>query len=101
MNKIISILKNSKKTNMNNIEKHVTFSIDKPLETVYIVESFTTEDIVGNDWTATFDLCYREFSLPIEKGGCNNDYNVLVEKVYQLPDPCMYYLGKKWQELQQ
>ena len=78
--------------------KRVSFL--NPLETVFIVDALSTKDILGNDWGATFDLCYREFSLPIDKGGCNSNYEILVEKVYQLDDPCMYYLGKKWSELQ-
>jgi len=78
----------------------VWFPDSKELETIVHIKRLTIEEIIGTDWGLTFDLCYREFTLPLENGGCNSNYDLLVQKVYKLEDPCLYYLGKKWGELQ-
>ena len=42
------------------------------------------EEKRGRDWQVTTDLTCREFKLPIEKGGCGGDWNVLQSKLDKL-----------------
>ena len=57
------------------------------------------EEKRGRDWKITTDLTCREFILPIEKGGCGGDWNVLQCKLDQLDEPCWYLIGQLWQRM--
>ena len=51
------------------------------------------EDKLGKDWLKTQDLTCREFSLPIEKGGCGGNWQVLQNKLDKLSEPCWKMIG--------
>merc|ERR1711934_1166294 len=57
------------------------------------------ENKIGKDWQQTFDLVFREFNLPVEKGGCGGLWKVLEEKTSQLEEPDYCLIGQKWREL--
>ena len=57
------------------------------------------ENKIGKDWQQTFDLVYREFHLPVEKGGCDGKWSILEKKVYQLEEPDFCVLGQKWRSM--
>ena len=57
------------------------------------------EEKRGRDWQVTTDLTCREFKLPIEKGGCGGDWNVLQSKLDKLDEPYWYLIGQLWQKL--
>jgi hypothetical protein len=51
------------------------------------------EDKLGKDWLRTQDLTYREFALPIERGGCGKNWNILQKKLDELVEPCWMMIG--------
>ncbi len=51
------------------------------------------EDKLGKDWLRTQDLTYREFTLPIERGGCGKNWNILQKKLDELVEPCWMMIG--------
>lgn len=51
------------------------------------------EDKLGKDWLKTQDLTCREFSLPIEKGGCGRNWQILQCKLNKLSEPCWKMIG--------
>jgi len=53
----------------------------------------------GRDWQRTTDLTCREFKLPIEKGGCGGDWNVLQSKLDELEEPYWCLIGQLWHKL--
>ena len=53
----------------------------------------------GRDWQRTTDLICREFKLPIDKGGCGGDWNVLQSKLDELEEPYWCLIGQLWQKL--
>ena len=53
----------------------------------------------GTDWQRTTDLICREFKVPIEKGGCGGDWNVLQSKLDELEEPYWYLIGQFWKKL--
>ena len=57
------------------------------------------EDQIGKDWQQTFDLVFREFNLPIQKGGCGGVWKILEEKISQLEEPDFCLIGQKWRQL--
>jgi len=57
------------------------------------------EDQIGKNWQQTFDLVFREFNLPIQKGGCGGIWKILEEKISQLEEPDFCLIGQKWREL--
>jgi hypothetical protein len=57
------------------------------------------EEKRGRDWQITTDLTCREFKLPIEKGGCGGEWDVLQCKLDQLEEPYWYLIGQLWQRM--
>ena len=57
------------------------------------------EEKRGRDWKITTDLTCREFILPIERGGCGGDWNVLQCKLDQLDEPYWFLIGQLWQRM--
>ena len=57
------------------------------------------ENKIGKNWQQTFDLVYREFHLPVDKGGCDGEWSILEKKVYQLEEPDFCVLGQKWRSM--
>ena len=57
------------------------------------------EDKLGKDWLKTQDLTCREFSLPIEKGGCGRNWQILQCKLNKLSEPCWRMIGMLWHSL--
>ena len=51
------------------------------------------EDKLGKDWLRTQDLTCREFVLPIERGGCGKNWNILQQKLDDLVEPCWMMIG--------
>lgn len=56
------------------------------------------ENKVGKDWQKTFDLIYREFETPLEKGGCDGKWEHLEEKLSQLEEPDFCLIGQFWRQ---
>jgi hypothetical protein len=57
------------------------------------------EEKLGKDWQRTQDLTCREFSMPIEKGGCGRNWHVLQYKLDKLGEPCWRMIGMLWHSL--
>jgi len=56
-------------------------------------------DKKGKDWQRTHDLRYREFHIPVEKGGCGNNWNVFEKKIDELEEPDWCLVGGLWNKL--
>lgn len=57
------------------------------------------ENKIGKDWQKTIDLIYREFKMPIEKGGCDENWENLEEKLLLLEEPDFCLIGQFWRQL--
>tara|TARA_B110000285_G_C14515238_1_gene334093 strand:- start:27 stop:329 length:303 start_codon:yes stop_codon:yes gene_type:complete len=57
------------------------------------------EEKKGKDWQRTIDLTCREFKMPIEKGGCGGDWNILESKLDELEEPYWYLIGSLWKNI--
>ena len=57
------------------------------------------EEKLGKDWQRTQDLTCREFTVPIEKGGCGKNWHVLQYKLDKLGEPCWRMIGMLWHSL--
>lgn len=56
------------------------------------------ENKVGKDWQKTFDLIYREFEKPLERGGCDGEWTHLEEKLSELEEPDFCLIGQFWRQ---
>jgi len=61
------------------------------------IEEF--EEKRGRDWQRTTDLTCREFKVPLEKGGCGGDWNILQSKLDELEEPYWCLIGQLWSRL--
>jgi len=57
------------------------------------------EEKKGKNWQRTADLTCREFNLPVEKGGCGGNWNILESKLDELDEPYWLLIGQLWQSL--
>jgi len=55
---------------------------------------FAKVAILGKDWQRTMDLVYREFSIPIELGGCGGQWELLEDKLLLLEEPYWALIGE-------
>lgn len=55
---------------------------------------FAKAVILGKDWQRTTDLVYREYSLPVEQGGCGGDWALLEDKLHELEEPYWAVIGE-------
>lgn len=53
----------------------------------------------GDDWQETQDLVYREFTIPVEEGGCGRNWHILQSKLDKLNEPCWRMIGMLWNTL--
>jgi len=65
----------------------------------YAARNKAKENQIGKDWQRTSDLIYREFSLPIESGGCDDRWDILEERIYLLEEPDFCLIGQLWRTL--
>ncbi|KAK3249019.1 hypothetical protein CYMTET_41542 [Cymbomonas tetramitiformis] len=53
---------------------------------------------IGTDWEATRNLTY-DFDLPLEEGGCGEEWHIFEEKIGQLAEPEWAAVGLLWRDL--
>ena len=73
-------------------------TMDNVLEGFLAIDAAKIE-VLGKDWQKTTDLVYREFRLPLDKGGCNGDWDTLEEKLSNIDEPYWSIIGQLWSTL--
>lgn len=56
-------------------------------------------EVLGRNWLETSDLIYRMFYFPIEKGGCNEQWEILEQKLLEMEEPQWSLIGQLWSSL--
>lgn len=54
---------------------------------------------IGKGWQQTFDLVTREFYLPLEKNGCNGNWEIFEKKISIIDEPDYHLFGLLWRQL--
>ena len=62
---------------MQTIKKRVAFEDNIMIRHYEYFREEELEEKLGKDWQRTQDLTCREFTVPIEKGGCGRNWRVL------------------------
>ena len=84
---------------MQTIKKRVAFEDNIVIRHYEYLREEEMEEKLGKDWQRTQDLTCREFSMPIEKGGCGRNWHVLQYKLDKLGEPCWRMIGMLWHSL--
>jgi hypothetical protein len=84
---------------MQTIKKRVAFEDNIMIRHYEYFREEELEEKLGKDWQRTQDLTCREFSIPIEKGGCGRNWHVLQYKLDKLGEPCWRMIGMLWHSL--
>lgn len=84
---------------MQTIKKRVAFEDNIVIRHYEYLREEEMEEKLGKDWQRTQDLTCREFSIPIEKGGCGRNWHVLQYKLDKLGEPCWRMIGMLWHSL--
>ena len=84
---------------MQTIKKRVAFEDNIMIRHYEYFREEELEEKLGKDWQRTQDLTCREFSIPIEKGGCGRNWRVLQYKLDKLGEPCWRMIGMLWHSL--
>jgi len=63
--------------------------------------SRTTRDatksfVLGSGWQQTMDLVHREWQMPITRGGCGGQWQVLEDKLMAIDEPYWAAVGELW-----
>lgn len=62
-------------------------------------KSMGKTEVLGQNWMETSDLVYREFYSPIERGGCNRQWEILEKKLLEMEEPQWSLIGQLWSSL--
>ena len=84
---------------MQTIKKRVAFEDNIMIRHYEYFREEELEEKLGKDWQRTQDLTCREFTVPIEKGGCGRNWRVLQYKLDKLGEPCWRMIGMLWHSL--
>ena len=84
---------------MQTINKRVAFEDNIMIRHYEYFREEELEEKLGKDWQRTQDLTCREFTVPIEKGGCGRNWRVLQYKLDKLGEPCWRMIGMLWNSL--
>jgi hypothetical protein len=84
---------------MQTIKKRVAFEDNIMIRHYEYFREEELEEKLGKDWQRTQDLTCREFTVPVEKGGCGRNWNVLQYKLDKLGEPCWRMIGMLWHSL--
>jgi hypothetical protein len=84
---------------MQTIKKRVSFEDNIMIRHYEYFREEEMEEKLGKDWQRTQDLTCREFTIPIEKGGCGRNWHVLQYKLDKLGEPCWRMIGMLWHSL--
>jgi hypothetical protein len=84
---------------MQTIKKRVAFEDNIMIRHYEYFREEEMEEKLGKDWQRTQDLTCREFTVPIEKGGCGRNWHVLQYKLDKLGEPCWRMIGMLWHSL--
>jgi hypothetical protein len=84
---------------MQSIKKRVVFEDNIMIRHYEYFREEEMEEKLGKDWQRTQDLTCREFTVPIEKGGCGRNWHVLQYKLDKLGEPCWRMIGMLWHSL--
>jgi hypothetical protein len=84
---------------MQTIKKRVAFEDNIMIRHYEYFREEELEEKLGKDWQRTQDLTCREFTVPIEKGGCGRNWHVLQYKLDKLREPCWRMIGMLWHSL--
>lgn len=84
---------------MQTIKKRVAFEDNIMIRHYEYFREEEMEEKLGKDWQRTQDLTCREFTVPIEKGGCGRNWRVLQYKLDKLGEPCWRMIGMLWHSL--
>lgn len=84
---------------MQTIKKRVAFEDNIIIRHYEYFREEELEEKLGKDWQRTQDLTCREFTVPIEKGGCGRNWHVLQYKLDKLREPCWRMIGMLWHSL--
>ena len=84
---------------MQTIKKRVAFEDNIMIRNYEYFREEEMEEKLGKDWQRTQDLTCREFTVPIEKGGCGRNWHVLQYKLDKLGEPCWRMIGMLWHSL--
>ena len=84
---------------MQTIKKRVSFEDNIMIRHYEYFREEEMEEKLGKDWQRTQDLTCREFTVPIEKGGCGRNWHVLQYKLDKLGEPCWRMIGMLWHSL--
>lgn len=80
--------------------KHVTFADSISTTKIYEIERSKEYGIKrGEGWQQTTDLIYREFRIPVMRGGCGGDWKVLERKLDEIEEPYWELIGGLWATL--
>ena len=80
--------------------KHVTFADSISTTKIYEIERSKEYGIKrGEGWQQTTDLIYREFRIPVIRGGCGGDWKVLESKLDEIEEPYWELIGGLWATL--
>ena len=84
---------------MQTIKKRVAFEECITIRHYEYQRDEEMEEKLGKDWLRTQDLTCREFMLPVEKGGCGRNWQILQHKLDALGEPCWKMIGILWHSL--
>lgn len=84
---------------MQTIKKRVAFEDNIMIRHYEYFREEELEEKLGKDWQRTQDLTCREFTVPVEKGGCGRNWHVLQYKLDKLREPCWRMIGMLWHSL--
>ena len=84
---------------MQTIKKRVAFEDNIMIRHYEYFREEELEEKLGKDWQRTQDLTCREFTVPVEKGGCGRNWHVLQYKLDKLGEPCWRMIGMLWHSL--
>jgi hypothetical protein len=84
---------------MQTIKKRVAFEDNIMIRHYEYFREEEMEEKLGKDWQRTQDLTCREFTVPVEKGGCGRNWHVLQYKLDKLGEPCWRMIGMLWHSL--
>ena len=84
---------------MTSSPRHVSFDDCITIRHYYFDYVSDMAEKSGTDWQETHDLVCREFTLPVEEGGCGNNWHILESKLNELSEPCWRMIGMLWNQL--